>query len=53
MVIIKSKIFSRDIHTKRAIQTTLEILLKSQENKRGKGKKRATKTYPKQLKNWQ
>ena len=38
---------------KRNPNTTLKIIIKSQENKRGKGEKRPTKTNPKQLTKWQ
>ena len=43
-----------DTHTKESNpNTTLKIVIKSQENKRGREEKRTTKTNPKQLSKWQ
>ena len=44
-----------DTHTKRKRNpnTTLKIVIESQENKRGREEKRPTKTNPKQLTKWQ
>ena len=51
----KTKIYNRYTHTKeKAIQnTTLKIVIKSEENKRQREEKRPTKTNPNQLKSWQ
>ena len=45
----KSKILT-DTHTKRNPNTTLKLVINSQENKRGRKEKRPTKKNPKQSK---
>ena len=53
MVAAKQKTTIHTQKRKSNQNTTLKIVIKSQENTRGREEKRPTKTNPKQLKRWQ